>query len=123
MSDKASDAFKTISEVSALLEVPAHVLRFWEGKFSSLRPLKRSGSRRYYRPDDVVVLRRIQKLLYVDGFTIKGAQKYLRSKNSAVEPLNMAAESTKKIQLLSDVIKILDEAKTDLSILKKKLNV
>ena len=80
MNDKANDAFKTISEVSALLDVPQHVLRFWESKFSSLRPLKRSGGRRYYRPDDVAVLRRIRQLLYVDGFTIKGAQKLVRSK-------------------------------------------
>ena len=81
MNDKANDAFKTISEVSALLDVPQHVLRFWESKFSSLRPLKRSGGRRYYRPDDVAVLRRIRQLLYVDGFTIKGAQKLVKKQS------------------------------------------
>ena len=80
MSTKADDALKTISEVSELLDVPPHVLRFWEGKFVSLHPLKRSGGRRYYRPNDIDLLRRIRKLLYVDGFTIKGAQKLIRSK-------------------------------------------
>ena len=77
MSDKAVDAFRTISEVSEMLEVPSHVLRFWETKFTSLRPLKRSGGRRYYRPDDVQLLIRIRDLLYREGFTIKGAQKHL----------------------------------------------
>ena len=87
MTEKAKDAFKTISEVSALVDVPSHVLRFWETKFSSLRPLKRSGGRRYYRPDDVAMLRRIRALLYDDGFTIKGAQKHLRIKGVADDRL------------------------------------
>ena len=82
MTDKASDAFRTISEVSAALDIPPHVLRFWETKFTNLRPLKRSGSRRYYRPDDVAVLTRIRDLLYKDGFTIKGAQRLLKSKEA-----------------------------------------
>ena len=82
MTDKSSDAFRTISEVSAVLDVPPHVLRFWETKFTSLRPLKRSGSRRYYRPDDVALLTRIRDLLYKDGFTIKGAQRFLKSKEA-----------------------------------------
>ena len=82
MTDKSSDAFRTISEVSAALDVPPHVLRFWETKFTSLRPLKRSGGRRYYRPDDIAVLTRIRDLLYEDGFTIKGAQRFLKSKEA-----------------------------------------
>ena len=82
MTNKSSDAFRTISEVSAALDVPPHVLRFWETKFTSLRPLKRSGGRRYYRPDDVAVLTRIRNLLYKDGFTIKGAQRLLKSKEA-----------------------------------------
>ena len=82
MTDKSSDAFRTISEVSAALDIPPHVLRFWETKFPSLRPLKRSGSRRYYRPGDVAVLTRIRDLLYKDGFTIKGAQRLLKSKEA-----------------------------------------
>lgn len=80
MSQKASDAFRTISEVADHLDIPPHVLRFWETKFSSLRPLKRSGGRRYYRPDDVALLERIRDLLYNEGFTIKGAQKHLGSR-------------------------------------------
>ena len=84
MTDKSSDAFRTISEVSAALDVPPHVLRFWETKFTSLRPLKRSGGRRYYRPDDIAVLTRIRDLLYKDGFTIKGAQRFLKSKETLV---------------------------------------
>ena len=80
MTDKSSDAFRTISEVSAVLDVPPHVLRFWETKFTNLRPLKRSGGRRYYRPDDVAVLTKIRDLLYKDGYTIKGAQRLLKSK-------------------------------------------
>jgi DNA-binding transcriptional MerR regulator len=75
---KKASAFRTISEVSVELEVPQHVLRFWETKFPQIKPLKRGGGRRYYRPDDVELLRRIQSLLYQDGYTIKGAQKLLR---------------------------------------------
>ncbi len=67
-----------MSEVSEELEVPQHVLRFWETKFTLLRPLKRAGGRRYYRPEDIDLLRRIRSLLYKDGYTIKGAQKLLR---------------------------------------------
>lgn len=75
---KSPDAFRTISEVANELEVPQHVLRFWESKFSQVRPLKRGGGRRYYRPEDVELLRRIRALLYDDGYTIKGVQKLLR---------------------------------------------
>ena len=82
MTDKSSDAFKTISEVATALDVPSHVLRFWETKFTNLRPLKRSGGRRYYRPDDIAVLTRIRDLLYKDGFTIKGAQRFMKSKEA-----------------------------------------
>ncbi len=77
---KAADAFKTISEVSELLDVQQHVLRFWETKFSYVRPLKRGGGRRYYRPEDVELLKSIHKLLYTEGYTIKGVQKLLREK-------------------------------------------
>ena len=77
-SAKSETAFRTISEVSEELDVPQHVLRFWETKFGQIRPMKRGGGRRYYRPEDVVLLRRIRSLLYTDGFTIKGVQKLLR---------------------------------------------
>jgi DNA-binding transcriptional MerR regulator len=76
--EKSSNAFRTISEVAAELDVPKHVLRFWEGKFPQLRPMKRGGGRRYYRPEDVELLRGIRWLLYSDGYTIKGVQRILR---------------------------------------------
>lgn len=75
---KSPEAFRTISEVASDLDVPQHVLRFWESKFSQIKPLKRGGGRRYYRPEDVDLLRGIRHLLYTDGFTIKGVQKLLR---------------------------------------------
>jgi len=77
-SGKSEAAFRTISEVSEELDVPQHVLRFWESKFTQVKPLKRGGGRRYYRPDDVVLLRKIRDLLYAEGYTIKGVQKLLR---------------------------------------------
>lgn len=76
--DKAPEAFRTISEVAEELAVPKHVLRFWEGKFAQLKPMKRGGGRRYYRPEDVALLRGIRFLLYSDGYTIRGVQKILR---------------------------------------------
>jgi DNA-binding transcriptional MerR regulator len=79
---KSAAAFRTISEVSAELEVPQHVLRFWESKFTQLRPLKRGGGRRYYRPEDVALLRRIHGLLYREGYTIKGVQRVLKGPRS-----------------------------------------
>ena len=75
---KSAAAFRTISEVASELAVPQHVLRFWESKFSQIRPLKRGGGRRYYRPEDVTLLRRIRQCLYEDGYTIKGVQRLLR---------------------------------------------
>jgi len=77
-SGKSTAAFRTISEVSEELDVPQHVLRFWETKFAQVKPMKRAGGRRYYRPEDVALLRNIRDLLYRDGFTIRGAQKHLR---------------------------------------------
>lgn len=77
---KSQAAFRTISEVASDLDVPQHVLRFWETKFTQIRPMKRGGGRRYYRPEDVLLLRRIRALLYDDGLTIKGVQKLLREK-------------------------------------------
>ena len=122
MSTKADDALKTISEVSELLDVPPHVLRFWEGKFSSLRPLKRSGSRRYYRPDDIALLRLIRKLLYVDGFTIKGAQKLIRSKANCDDPTVMKNGAESSRQTLSAAVAILEDVKIRLAALKQKLD-
>ena len=72
---KALEAFRTISEVADELDVPKHVLRFWEGKFPQIRPMKRGGGRRYYRPEDVELLKGIRVLLHLEGFTIRGVQK------------------------------------------------
>jgi DNA-binding transcriptional MerR regulator len=76
--EKAPDAFRTISEVAHDLELPQHVLRFWETRFQQIKPLKRGGGRRYYRPDDIDLLRGIQYLLYGEGYTIRGAQRILK---------------------------------------------
>jgi len=75
---KSPEAFRTISEVAGELDVPQHVLRFWESRFTQVRPVKRAGGRRYYRPEDVELLRGIRALLYSEGYTIKGVQKLLR---------------------------------------------
>ena len=75
---KAPNAFRTISEVADDLHIPQHVLRFWETKFPQVKPMKRGGGRRYYRPDDIALLRRISDLLYIQGYTIKGVQRLLR---------------------------------------------
>ena len=86
--EKAPDAFRTIGELSAELGVAQHILRYWETKFPQLRPLQRAGNRRYYRPADVLLARRIHRLLGEDGYTVKGVQKLLRSKaEPADEPL------------------------------------
>ncbi len=123
MTDKSSDAFRTISEVSATLDVPPHVLRFWETKFTSLRPLKRSGGRRYYRPDDVAVLTRIRDLLYKDGFTIKGAQRFLKSKE-ALAPTGAVADLAAggDASDLAAIQAILDSARKRLASVKSQLH-
>jgi DNA-binding transcriptional MerR regulator len=82
--DKAPDAFRTISEVADDLDIPQHVLRFWETRFSQIKPMKRSGGRRYYRPDDVDLLRGIRRLLYGEGYTIRGVQRILREQGIKV---------------------------------------
>src|SRR5512146_2475707 len=101
---KAPNAFRTISEVADELHIPQHVLRFWETKFPQVKPLKRGGGRRYYRPDDVVLLRRIRQCLYQEGYTIKGVQRLLRegalkseeaSRPAAPAPLPRAAKNDK----------------------------
>jgi DNA-binding transcriptional MerR regulator len=84
---KSAAAFRTISEVADDLDVPPHVLRFWETKFPQVRPLKRGGGRRYYRPEDVSLLKRIRELLYADGYTIKGVQRLLR--DGSVKPVQV----------------------------------
>ena len=83
VTDKAPEAFRTISEVAEELDVPQHVLRFWETRFSQIRPMKRGGGRRYYRPADVDLLKGIRTLLYGEGYTIRGAQKILKDNGIA----------------------------------------
>jgi DNA-binding transcriptional MerR regulator len=80
--DKAPDAFRTISEVAEEINVPQHVLRFWESRFAQIRPMKRGGGRRYYRPDDVDLLRGVRHLLYGEGYTIRGVQRILREESA-----------------------------------------
>ena len=75
---KSATAFRTISEVGRELDIPQHVLRFWESKFSQVKPLKRGGGRRYYRPEDIALLRRIRELLHTEGYTIRGVQRLFR---------------------------------------------
>lgn len=90
---KADAAFRTISEVSEELDVPQHVLRFWETKFTQVKPTKRAGGRRYYRPQDVELLRQIQRLLHDDAFTIKGVQKVLKSARGVSSAIEKAKEA------------------------------
>lgn len=85
-SGKSSAAFRTIGEVAEELDVAQHVLRFWETRFPRLRPLKRGGGRRYYRPEDIQLLRRIKQLLYSDGYTIKGVQRLIRQDGPPAAP-------------------------------------
>jgi len=88
---KSAAAFRTISEVAHELDVAQHVLRFWESKFPQVKPLKRGGGRRYYRPEDVELLRRIRGLLYEEGYTIKGVQKLLRTRRQPPAPGEIAS--------------------------------
>ncbi|MGH1418340.1 MAG: MerR family transcriptional regulator [Hyphomicrobiaceae bacterium] len=89
---KTPEAFRTISEVAGELDIPKHVLRFWEQKFSQIRPMKRGGGRRYYRPEDLDLLRGIRDLLHTDGYTIKGVQRILRERGvDAVKTAGAAA--------------------------------
>jgi DNA-binding transcriptional MerR regulator len=84
MVEKASSAFRTIGELSAELKLPQHILRYWETKFPQLKPMTRAGNRRYYRPDDVALVKRINLLLNHEGYTVKGVQKLLSVRGAAV---------------------------------------
>ena len=110
---KAPNAFRTISEVADELHIPQHVLRFWETKFPQIKPLKRGGGRRYYRPDDIQLLRRISDLLYIQGYTIKGVQRLLREGGGQlsedIPPANAAERvAAKAEQTLAPVVAALD---------------
>ena len=95
---KSATAFRTTGEVAEELDLPAHVLRFWEAKFPEIKPLKRGGGRRYYRPEDLDLLRRIRRYLYQEGYTIRGVQRLLREENApatlfALEPIVDASDA------------------------------
>ena len=123
MADKAEWAYRTISEVSEQLDVPSHVLRFWETKFTQLKPMKRSGGRRYYNRSDLDLLTTIRDLLYRDGFTIKGAQKALKEKRNAPETPAEAKPGAvmKASHDASDKGQLLSALMTRLQALDKKL--
>lgn len=123
---KSAGAFRTISEVADSLGVQQHVLRFWETKFTQVKPLKRGGGRRYYRPEDVAILQRIHHLLYTEGYTIKGVQKLLKGQgkqqiigSTSVEPANESSgaqvivQQDKKVVMPADTaIKLTDRQRT-----------
>ena len=101
MSSKSPEAFRTISEVSKDLSLPQHVLRFWETKFVQIKPIKRGGGRRYYRPEDVKLLKGIKSLLYNDGYTIRGVQKVIKE------------NGTKKLLTIQSENKVFTETRKD----------
>tara|TARA_B100002052_G_scaffold283727_1_gene294930 strand:- start:98 stop:484 length:387 start_codon:yes stop_codon:yes gene_type:complete len=118
---KSPGAFRTISEVAEDLDLPAHVLRFWETKFVQVRPLKRGGGRRYYRPEDVQLLSHIRSLLYDEGYTIKGVQKLMREGNLkksdlAPSPSDMASFEVNSLKAeLQDAIDELEALRAEIN--------
>jgi len=126
MVEKNPEAFRNISEVSSLLDVPTHVLRFWETRFNQLKPIKRNGGRRYYRPEDIVLLKKIQNLLYQEGYTIKGAQQALKGfskpkQDAAVAELSASTpsatddHSSMRSDRIAKAVILLKEAQSRLS--------
>ena len=119
---KAARAFRTIAEVSAELNVPAHVLRFWEKKFSEVSPVQRAGGRRYYRPEDIALLKKIEYLLHNQGYTIKGVQKLLKDGtiNSAVEQQPSAEQTEEKVvENKAELENVISELEEIAALLKK----
>jgi len=110
MTDKSEAAFRTIGEVSDEIGVPQHVLRYWETRFPQLKPITRAGNRRYYRPEDVALARRIHGLLNAQGYTVKGVQKLLSAKASVAEPAPVASAPTLPIGELRAIRALLAEA-------------
>ena len=102
--EKSPDAFRTISEVSDELDLPQHVLRFWETRFAQVKPMKRGGGRRLYRPDHVALLRGIKALLYDDGLTIKGVQKMLRENGAKTVIARGKADAALSLELTDDTV-------------------
>ena len=105
---KSPQAFRTISEVSDEINIPAHVLRFWETKFPNINPLKRSGNRRYYRPEDVKLIIEIKNLLYDKGYTVKGVQKLLKEKDTIISK-NLNNNDNKFKDSLKSILKDIDD--------------
>ena len=120
---KSVNAFRTISEVATEMDLPQHVLRFWESKFSQIKPMKRGGGRRYYRPEDLEVLGRIRTLLYEDGYTIKGVQKLFKeggiTTTSGPHSLDGQALATKSSQIDEDQLNKMREVLQELKDLRK----
>ena len=111
---KAPTAFRTISEVADDLHIPQHVLRFWETKFPQLKPLKRGGGRRYYRPEDIALLRRISDLLYTQGYTIKGVQRLLREGGMGEAELPLAEPAEAAPDTLRAILEDLEDLAEEL---------
>ena len=105
---KSPQAFRTISEVSNEINIPTHVLRFWETKFPNINPLKRSGNRRYYRPEDVKLIIEIKNLLYDKGYTVKGVQKLLKEKDTIISK-NLNNNDNKFKDSLKSIFKDIDD--------------
>jgi DNA-binding transcriptional MerR regulator len=115
---KSAEAFRTISEVSGDLSLPQHVLRFWETRFAQIKPMKRGGGRRLYRPDHVSLLRGIKALLYDDGLTIKGVQKVLREKGTKT----VIARGTTNVELTLESTAVPADASQRLSAIKDRVD-
>lgn len=109
---KSPSAFRTISEVADILDVQQHVLRFWETKFTQIKPLKRGGGRRYYRPEDVELLKRIHNLLYREKYTIKGVQKLLKGQGKS-QILNSPIGDKPMVKVVEQVVEANDKSTED----------
>ena len=117
---KSADAFRTISEVADWLDTETHVLRFWESKFSQIKPVKRAGGRRYYRPKDMLIIGGIKKLLHEDGITIKGAQRIIKDKGvSYISDLSRPLETVETV-ITEIQEKISRKTKKNLNVLRKE---
>ena len=121
MTTKSTQAFRTISEVSNELEVPAHVLRFWETKFPQIKPMKRGGGRRYYRPEDISLLKGVQAMLHVDGYSIKGVQKALREQGvRAIAERDGAASDLATVNTSPDIAPVDVDATQEITAAERK---
>ena len=121
---KSKNAFRTISETASILDVPQHVLRFWESKFNQIKPMKRGGNRRYYRPDDIDLLKTIHFFLYTEGYTIKGVQKLLKEngvKHTIELWLKADSGSTTAVPELEKAAVVADIKPADAKVISREL--